>query len=75
MDPGGWLGMAPRDSTVTDPVRPCLVRWSEEVGQCDDRQSLTSGWGRESEDGIVAKYLGGQHNPERMRRLSTSIGF
>jgi len=36
MDPGGWLGMAPRDSTVTDPVRPCLVRRSQEVGQWSD---------------------------------------
>ena len=48
--------MAPRDSTAIDPVRPCLVRWSIEAGQCDDRQSLTIGWGRESEFCVVPKY-------------------
>ena len=66
--------MAPRESTATDPVRPCLVRWSNEVGQCDDRQSLTTGWDRESETGIVAKYRTGQQNRAGRRRPVTSIG-
>ena len=72
--PVEWLGMARLERFCTNPVRPCLVRWSQEVGQCDDHQSLTIGWGRESEDGIVAEYPRGQHNPGGMQRLSTSTG-
>ncbi|PSR20056.1 MAG: hypothetical protein C7B45_16735 [Sulfobacillus acidophilus] len=55
-------------------VRVCLVRWSNEAEQCDDRQFLTTGWDRESETGIVAKYRTGQQNRAGKRRAVTSIG-
>ena len=52
------LGMARLERFCTDPVRPCLVRWHKEAGQCHDGPSLANGWDRESEAEIVPKYRG-----------------
>ncbi len=68
--PVEWLGMARWDRFRTDAVRPCLVRWSNEAGPCDDRPSRTPGWERESETGIVAQYRTDNRNGREGEGLS-----
>ncbi len=52
--PVGWLGMAPRERTATDPVRPCLVQEFREVGNAMTANPRS--W--------VGQGVGGRHSTE-----------
>lgn len=52
--PVGWLGMAPKDRTVTDPVRPCLVQEFRDVGNAMTANPRS--W--------VGQGVGGRHSTE-----------
>lgn len=51
---GGWLGMARKERTANDPVKPCLVQEFSEVGNA--RTANPRSW--------VGQGVGGRHSTE-----------